>query len=313
MAIGIERAILLETDGGRLGSGRDGRRDRRRDPGAGGGRRSVRPDPVRQRVGGQRRLPGRRSGSPGRSAGRSSPGRRGSRSATARRPSAARPRAAAGRSFELPLPAVVSVKEGINLPRYPSVPGRLRARKKEIERSTPERRAGRAREDRPPPPAGGGHERDRPRPGRRRGAGRRRPAREDRGPRPVSGPVLALVTLAGDAPDRGSLEVLRLARQAGRRDRRPAGGARRRRCRGRSGGVRSARRIGRHHGARRRPSRPDARPPRRLGGVRRPGRRNPAAGGRRRDRHGAWQRSARAGRRPARPADGGELSLGRAR
>ena len=40
-------------------------------------------------------------------------------------------------SFELPLPAVVTVKEGINLPRYPSVPGRLRARKKDIERSTP--------------------------------------------------------------------------------------------------------------------------------------------------------------------------------
>jgi electron transfer flavoprotein beta subunit len=31
--------------------------------------------------------------------------------------------------FELPLPAVVSVKEGINLPRYPSLPGRLRAKK----------------------------------------------------------------------------------------------------------------------------------------------------------------------------------------
>jgi electron transfer flavoprotein beta subunit len=45
-------------------------------------------------------------------------------------------------SFELPLPAVVTVKEGINLPRYPSVPGRLRARKKEIERSTPEWREG---------------------------------------------------------------------------------------------------------------------------------------------------------------------------
>ena len=41
-------------------------------------------------------------------------------------------------SFELPLPIVVTVKEGINLPRYPSVPGRLRAKKKEIERSTPE-------------------------------------------------------------------------------------------------------------------------------------------------------------------------------
>jgi electron transfer flavoprotein beta subunit len=51
----------------------------------------------------------------------------------------ARREAAAGgwESFEVPLPAVVSVKEGINLPRYPSIPGRLRARKKEIERSTP--------------------------------------------------------------------------------------------------------------------------------------------------------------------------------
>jgi electron transfer flavoprotein beta subunit len=39
--------------------------------------------------------------------------------------------------FEVPLPAVVAVREGINLPRYPSVPGRLRAKKKEIERATP--------------------------------------------------------------------------------------------------------------------------------------------------------------------------------
>jgi electron transfer flavoprotein beta subunit len=40
--------------------------------------------------------------------------------------------------FEFPLPAVVTVKEGLNLPRYPSVPGRLRARKKEVERRAPE-------------------------------------------------------------------------------------------------------------------------------------------------------------------------------
>jgi electron transfer flavoprotein beta subunit len=45
-------------------------------------------------------------------------------------------------SFEVPLPAVIAVKEGINLPRYPSVPGRLRARKKEIETSTPDWRPG---------------------------------------------------------------------------------------------------------------------------------------------------------------------------
>ncbi|HEX9063470.1 MAG TPA: hypothetical protein VF843_00080 [Streptosporangiaceae bacterium] len=35
--------------------------------------------------------------------------------------------------FELPLPAVVSVKEGINLPRYPSLPGRLRAKRATVE------------------------------------------------------------------------------------------------------------------------------------------------------------------------------------
>jgi electron transfer flavoprotein beta subunit len=32
-------------------------------------------------------------------------------------------------SYDLPLPAVIGVKEGINLPRYPSLPGRLRAKR----------------------------------------------------------------------------------------------------------------------------------------------------------------------------------------
>jgi electron transfer flavoprotein beta subunit len=39
--------------------------------------------------------------------------------------------------FEVTLPAVITVKEGINLPRYPSVPGRLRAKKKPIEQIQP--------------------------------------------------------------------------------------------------------------------------------------------------------------------------------
>ena len=43
--------------------------------------------------------------------------------------------------FELPLPAVVTVKEGINLPRYASLPGRLRAKKTPIERIEPQPRA----------------------------------------------------------------------------------------------------------------------------------------------------------------------------
>lgn len=43
--------------------------------------------------------------------------------------------------YEIPLPAVVTVKDGLNIPRYPSVPGRIRAKKKPIERSTPEKPA----------------------------------------------------------------------------------------------------------------------------------------------------------------------------
>jgi electron transfer flavoprotein beta subunit len=41
--------------------------------------------------------------------------------------------------YILPLPAVVTVKEGLNLPRYPSVPGRLRAARKPVATSTPAR------------------------------------------------------------------------------------------------------------------------------------------------------------------------------
>jgi electron transfer flavoprotein beta subunit len=37
-------------------------------------------------------------------------------------------------AYRLPLPAVVTVREGINLPRYPSLPGRLRARRAPVER-----------------------------------------------------------------------------------------------------------------------------------------------------------------------------------
>ena len=44
--------------------------------------------------------------------------------------------------FEVPLPAVLTVREGLNLPRYPSLPGRLKAKRKPIERVRPERRAG---------------------------------------------------------------------------------------------------------------------------------------------------------------------------
>jgi electron transfer flavoprotein beta subunit len=41
--------------------------------------------------------------------------------------------------YLVPLPAVVTVLEGINLPRYPSVPAKLRARQKPVEKLEPER------------------------------------------------------------------------------------------------------------------------------------------------------------------------------
>lgn len=51
---------------------------------------------------------------------------------------------AAGRDvYVVPTPAVVTVKEGINLPRYPSVPGRMRAKRKPVDASQPERPAAR--------------------------------------------------------------------------------------------------------------------------------------------------------------------------
>ena len=41
--------------------------------------------------------------------------------------------------YDVPLPAVVTVLEGLNLPRDPSVPAKLRARRKPIEAGEPER------------------------------------------------------------------------------------------------------------------------------------------------------------------------------
>ncbi len=56
--------------------------------------------------------------------------------------------------YDIPLPAVVSVKEGINLPRYPSLPGRLRAKRATIEQSAPGWHAEGLRKERLRVPAG---------------------------------------------------------------------------------------------------------------------------------------------------------------
>jgi electron transfer flavoprotein beta subunit len=49
---------------------------------------------------------------------------------------------ASGRDvYDVPLPAVVTVKEGLNLPRYPSVPAKLRANRKPVDAKPVERPA----------------------------------------------------------------------------------------------------------------------------------------------------------------------------
>jgi electron transfer flavoprotein beta subunit len=44
--------------------------------------------------------------------------------------------------FEVSLPALFTIKEGINLPRYPSLPGRLKAKKKPVDQLEPARDGG---------------------------------------------------------------------------------------------------------------------------------------------------------------------------
>jgi electron transfer flavoprotein beta subunit len=62
--------------------------------------------------------------------------------------------------YVVPMPAVVSVKEGINLPRYPSVPGRLRAKRKPVANANPSRPASRLEMMRLALPQGSGKEVD---------------------------------------------------------------------------------------------------------------------------------------------------------
>ena len=60
--------------------------------------------------------------------------------------------------YVLPLPAVVTVLEGLNLPRYPSVPAKLRAQRKPIEASSPARPPSRLEKMRLVVPEGQGKE-----------------------------------------------------------------------------------------------------------------------------------------------------------
>ena len=58
--------------------------------------------------------------------------------------------------YVVPLPAVLTVKEGLNLPRYPSVPGRMRAKRRPVAASAPARSAPRLEMVRLVVPAGRG-------------------------------------------------------------------------------------------------------------------------------------------------------------
>jgi len=58
--------------------------------------------------------------------------------------------------YAVPLPAILTVLEGLNLPRYPSVPGRLRAKSKPLAVSAPERPADRLEKLRLKLPPGSG-------------------------------------------------------------------------------------------------------------------------------------------------------------
>ncbi len=131
--------------------------------------------------------------------------------------------------YVVPLPAVVTVKEGLNLPRYPSVPGRLRAKSKPLARRRADPARAAAREGAPgaagrPGPAGRGA-----RPRRRRGAEGRRGHALARGRMTI----LVLVEHDGAEPDELSLQALALRPPARRAGRGGAGGRR-----GRGGSAR---------------------------------------------------------------------------
>ena len=103
---------------------------------------TPRPGAARQRRRRQRRLPGRdparlRAPRPGRQRREGGLGRR-------RRASPPRSRGpTAVETYRVPLPAVVTIREGGVEPRYPSVPGRMKAKKVAVEERTPTRRADR--------------------------------------------------------------------------------------------------------------------------------------------------------------------------
>ena len=110
--------------------------------------------------------------------------------------------------YDLPLPAVVSVLEGINLPRYPSVPAKLRARSKPVESSTPERPAPKLEKLRLVVPPGQGKQAEILGDGPGGGAARRGDHARDRG-------GLMSVLVLVEPGEELSLQAISLARDLG--------------------------------------------------------------------------------------------------
>ena len=251
MAIGIERAILLETDGGDWDPVATAGAIAEAIRGPGGGGRAVRPDPLRQRGRPTPATSRSGSGSPWRSAGRSSRASR--RSCRGDGRVVARREAPGGgwETYELPLPAVVGgeggpqpaalpvragpaagEEEGDRAARRPALAGRRRSRRScfacRRRRSTAAEVIGRG------PDAA--------------------PAVVDlldqhRGARPMTAPVLVLVDHRRRRAGPASLEALTVARGLAAGDRRAARGGPRRgpaptpRGRRRPGGPRRRRRA----------------------------------------------------------------------
>ena len=124
---------------------------------------------------------------------------------------------AAGRDvYDVPLPAVVTVKEGLNLPRYPSVPAKLRANRKPVDARPVERPASRLEKLRLVVPEGVGKQAEVL--GQRAGGG----ARGRRGAAEAGRRMSVLVFVERD--DELSLQAVTLAQSLGRgargRDRR---------------------------------------------------------------------------------------------
>ena len=187
--------------------------------------------------------------------------------------------------YLVPLPAVVSVLEGINLPRYPSVPAKLRARQKPVATQHARAAGAAAREAAAGGAARAGQAGGGARPGRRGGAGRgERHARAGGG---VGGRAAGRGPRRGRALAPGADARERARRGRGRRGRgRRAGAAGRAGARrGRAGRLRAGR-VGDRGGGRDRARVADGR-----GGP----------------RHEQGQRGARARGGPARPAVRGQL------